>query len=462
MIQWRFNTAMPALRHEVGERSEAGITVTGSGGRALSGPGIDVPAGRITARIVLSGASSGIVRADIVSADSEAPHARCELDLASLAGSVIELAAVLTAPATGFEVRLEGLGSVHATIVGLEMDLIPTSTEVPQPGRPTGWETRKTYDEKLNSGFWAKYLSGPSVIELGYKGYWGGTVPVVPQAIGVDIGYPGYDGTTLPFADSSVDAIYSSHCLEHIADSKGAIRDWYRVLKVGGFIVIVVPQQFLFERRRRMPSRNNLDHKRFYLPDTLLKEIKEALPENGYRVRHLRENDEGFDYSILPPASGGGLYEIEVVIEKIRKPNWLVDDGSVRPYSAAEFFGRDAITDPFVHRLDLATPGCMLWGPYTALLPAEYEVEFVFEAQDIPSGPLPAPIVFDVAMNMEAIASRTIGLAGGPALKRGRVSLRFANSTEGPQIFEFRIHAPTTPVPGCLFFKGMFLRFAHP
>lgn len=299
------------------------------------------------------------------------------------------------------------------------------------------------------------------MLEIGYKGYWGGTVPVVPQAIGVDIGYPGYDGTKLPFADESVDAIYSSHCFEHIADYKGALQDWYRLLKVGGHMVIVVPHQFLFERRRRPPSRFNYDHKRFYLPDTLLAELKESLPENGYRVRHLRENDEGFDYSVLPPASGGGLYEIELVIEKIRVPNWRPDDGSVRPYSAAEFFSQKPSDDPFALTLSLSDRDCILWGPYTALAPADYEVEFLFEAQGIPPGPLPEPIIFDVAMKGERIASRTIGMAGGDALRRGRVALRFSSPSDKDEIFEFRIFAPTTPVPGSLVFKGAILRYAH-
>ena len=462
MIKWRFNAAMPALYQNVGVRSGGRIEIHSTTDGAVFGPYLDVPAGLCEARILLDGPATGQATVDIASHGGTKVHVSHVIDLSALADNRVLISATLAEPTPGLEVRLRQLQDVTATIVGLEIDLIASSTEEPAPGRPTGWETSKTYQEKLESGFWKKYLSGPSVLEIGYKGYWGGTVPVVPQAIGIDIGYPGYDGVTLPFADGSVDAIYSSHCFEHIADYKGALQDWYRLLKVGGHMVIVVPHHFLFERRRRLPSRFNYDHKRFYLPDTLLAELKESLPENGYRVRHLRENDEGFDYSVLPPASGGGLYEIEVVVEKIRVPNWRPDDGSVRPYSAAEFFSQEPSDDPFALTLSLSEKDCILWGPYTALAPADYEVEFLFEARGVPRGPLAEPIIFDVAMKGERIASRTIGMAGGSALRRGRVALQFSNPSDKDEIFEFRIFAPSASVEGSLVFKGVIVRYAHP
>ncbi len=104
------------------------------------------------------------------------------------------------------------------------------------------------------------------------------------------LNYPGYDGRTLPFADESQDAVYSSHCLEHIADYIQAIRDWYRVIKYGGHIIAVVPHAHLYERRKRPPLRNG-DHKRSYTPNSSLSEFDQALPPNSYRIRHLFEND---------------------------------------------------------------------------------------------------------------------------------------------------------------------------
>lgn len=192
--------------------------------------------------------------------------------------------------------------------------------------RLVGAEARKTIAAKERSGFVAKYLSGANILDIGYRGYLEDVVPIVPQAIGVDLNYPGYDGRTLPFADNSQDAVFSSHCLEHIEDYRHTLREWYRVLKVGGFMIVTVPHQFLYEKRAGLPSNFNQDHKRFYTPASLMAEVESALAPNTYRVRYLADNDEHFDYTIPPEKHSGGCYELETVIEKIRAPSWTIKD----------------------------------------------------------------------------------------------------------------------------------------
>jgi SAM-dependent methyltransferase len=189
-------------------------------------------------------------------------------------------------------------------------------------GKQVGEEVRKSFDRYLADGFIAKYLSGESILDIGYRGYIRDVRPVVPQAVGVDLDYPGYDGVTLPFADNSQDAVFSSHTLEHIVDYRTTMRDWFRVVKVGGHMVIAVPHQYLYERRLRPPSRFNGDHKRFYTPAILLMQIEEALDPLTYRVRLLEDNDRGFDYSIPPERHAGGSYEIVLVVQKIERPDW--------------------------------------------------------------------------------------------------------------------------------------------
>ena len=191
--------------------------------------------------------------------------------------------------------------------------------------RPIGVEARKTFELKLRNGFIDRYLAGPAILDIGYKGYESDVVPILPHAIGIDLDYPGYDGDRLPFADGSQDAVFSSHCLEHIANYRQALREWFRVLKPGGHLVIVVPHQFLYEKRTGLPSRWNEDHKRFYTPALLMSEIETALPPNTYRLRHLADNDLGYDYSIGPDRHAGGCYEIELVIQKIPPPQWALE-----------------------------------------------------------------------------------------------------------------------------------------
>jgi hypothetical protein len=190
--------------------------------------------------------------------------------------------------------------------------------------RLVGTEASKTIEAKYRNGFVARYLSGANILDIGYRGYFHNAEPIVAQAIGIDLEYPGYDGKTLPFEDNSQDAVFSSHCLEHIADYNGALREWFRVLRVGGFMVISVPHQYLYEKRNALPSRWNPDHKRFYTPASLMTEVESSLAPNTYRLRHLIDSDVGFTYSQPPDIHSAGCYEIEMVLEKISKPSWSI------------------------------------------------------------------------------------------------------------------------------------------
>jgi predicted SAM-dependent methyltransferase len=60
--------------------------------------------------------------------------------------------------------------------------------------------------------------------------------------------------------DGEYNFVHSSHCLEHMMDPKIAIKHWVRVCKSGGFIVITIPDEELYEHNI-WPSRFNNDHK---------------------------------------------------------------------------------------------------------------------------------------------------------------------------------------------------------
>lgn len=67
------------------------------------------------------------------------------------------------------------------------------------------------------------------------------------SAIGVD-GRPGYGvnfvhdlNKTLPYKDGYYDYVFSSHTLEHLTNYERALRDWARVLKPGGYLVLYLP-----------------------------------------------------------------------------------------------------------------------------------------------------------------------------------------------------------------------------
>jgi len=205
---------------------------------------------------------------------------------------------------------------------GYTQEDITTFTQfVPPPS-----QADKAYRLRLRSGFFARYCRGEMVLDVGFAGYANPeNLPSLPGAIGVDRDYPGYDGLHLPWPDHSVDCVFSSHCLEHIQFYEEVIRDWYRVLKVGGHIVCIVPSRDLYEKKRFPPSLYNGDHKRFYTGGCLVAEFEKALEPNSFRIRHLHENDHGYDYSIGPDQHAIGCYEIEIVAQKIAKPAWTLE-----------------------------------------------------------------------------------------------------------------------------------------
>lgn len=61
-------------------------------------------------------------------------------------------------------------------------------------------------------------------------------------------------------ADDSVDFVHSSHCLEHLVDPQEGLRNWLRIVRPGGYLVITVPDEDMYEQGE-FPSTFNRDHK---------------------------------------------------------------------------------------------------------------------------------------------------------------------------------------------------------
>lgn len=48
--------------------------------------------------------------------------------------------------------------------------------------------------------------------------------------------------------DDRFDFLHSSHCLEHVRDPREALRNWVRVVRPGGHLVVLVPDEDLYEQ----------------------------------------------------------------------------------------------------------------------------------------------------------------------------------------------------------------------
>lgn len=66
------------------------------------------------------------------------------------------------------------------------------------------------------------------------------------------------DANHIPRPDACFDFVFSSHCLEHMPDTIRSLEEWKRVLKPGGFLVLVLPHcERTFDRGR---SISTLEH----------------------------------------------------------------------------------------------------------------------------------------------------------------------------------------------------------
>lgn len=102
------------------------------------------------------------------------------------------------------------------------------------------------------------------------------------------------DITDIQYSDESFDMIYCSHVLEHVADDRKAMKEFFRVLKVGGWAVLVVPikRKITFEDpsivcpQERLRIFGQRDHVRLYGADFI-----DRLCDSGFNVETYRVKD---------------------------------------------------------------------------------------------------------------------------------------------------------------------------
>lgn len=101
--------------------------------------------------------------------------------------------------------------------------------------------------------------------------------PVVPNAIQIDLPDEKFEyynsgkkldksawrgsGADLPFKDNVCDFVYSSHLLEDFFDWDPILREWVRVLKPGGHLVILVPDKARWNAAIRKGQPPNCEHR---------------------------------------------------------------------------------------------------------------------------------------------------------------------------------------------------------
>lgn len=141
--------------------------------------------------------------------------------------------------------------------------------------------------------------------------------------------------------DGEFDFVHSSHCLEHLVDPREGLRNWLRVVRDGGYLVITVPDEDLYEQGI-FPSTFNRDYKwtfTIYKSQSwsdrslnLLDMVRELGPDaevvkNEQLSATYRFDLPRFDQTLTPVAECG----IEVII---RKRRWRLEADGRDPRSS--------------------------------------------------------------------------------------------------------------------------------
>lgn len=158
-----------------------------------------------------------------------------------------------------------------------------------------------------------------------------GPDPVAADAVVFDVEHGDANHITA-FEPASFDLVYSSHCLEHLHDPRSTILNWWSLVKPGGHLYVIVPDEDLYEQGI-FPSRFNEDHKHTF---TISKkrswsaksinvlDLAQTLP--GGEVLSLVLNDSGYDRSVgyHGAASRNGLLRwLKKMYRSLRKRDLL-------------------------------------------------------------------------------------------------------------------------------------------
>lgn len=178
-------------------------------------------------------------------------------------------------------------------------------------------EASKLRNRWIKGGIFDRYFSG-KVLDVGC-----GADPITPTADEFDKS----DGNgqlleTIP--DNTYDTVFSSHFLEHVADPLEALLNQWRVLKPGGYLIFLVPDEDLYEQGC-FPSVGNPDHKHSFTiskdetwspVSRNLFDLLRYLPNR--KIISLRIIDTNYNYGVVRDQTDDPMVEaaIEGVIQK--------------------------------------------------------------------------------------------------------------------------------------------------
>jgi len=153
----------------------------------------------------------------------------------------------------------------------------------------------------------APYCTGNGV-DIGSQGF-----PVVPHAIQIELpegefarytsgSKPGSviqwrgDGRVLPFKDGVLDFCFSSNLIEDFLDWGPVLHEWGRVVKPGGYLVIMVPDKERWHAALRRGQPPNCAHRH----EAWVGELSTYFGNDKWEIiRDSLADPDGLDYNII-------------------------------------------------------------------------------------------------------------------------------------------------------------------
>lgn len=165
------------------------------------------------------------------------------------------------------------------------------------------WSADLTYTAEAKKIVWevAPYLRGRG-LDVG-----AGTFKVLPHVISVDNGHHEVFGHQINpdvkvedaadlsiFGSQSMDFVFSSHLLEHIENYSKALKDWWRLVKHNGYLILYLPDEDEYPKVGEKGA--NPDHKWNVSYGAVLAEMEDL---KGWDLLDFQKRNKGDEYSLL-------------------------------------------------------------------------------------------------------------------------------------------------------------------
>jgi ADP-heptose:LPS heptosyltransferase/predicted SAM-dependent methyltransferase len=130
-----------------------------------------------------------------------------------------------------------------------------------------------------------------------------GAFKAFPHFIGLDAApAPGAGGPQLvmdcrdlsAFASGAFDFVFSSHLLEHIEDTRATLAEWWRLIEVGGHLVLYLPHRQFYPNIGEPGG--NPDHKHDFLPGDIVEAMADVAPDWDLVENQARNDADEYSF----------------------------------------------------------------------------------------------------------------------------------------------------------------------